>query len=63
MSEIESSLGYRFRDASLIEAALTHPSYGGDHHVEHYQRLEFLGDAVLESYVSAASIRLASRKR
>lgn len=31
-----------------METALTHPSYGDDHHVPHYQRLEFLGDAVFE---------------
>jgi len=45
-------LGYRFRDAKLMVTALTHPSYGGDHHVPHYQRLEFLGDAVLELAIS-----------
>ncbi len=37
---------------SLLETALTHPSFGGDHHVPHYQRLEFLGDAVLELAIS-----------
>ena len=45
-------LNYTFRDIRLLEPALTHPSYGGDHHVPHYQRLEFLGDAVLELAVS-----------
>ena len=45
-------LGYRFQNSQLLETALTHPSYGGDHHVPHYQRLEFLGDAVLELAVS-----------
>lgn len=57
MNGFEASLGYRFRDPGLMEAALTHPSYGGDHHVEHYQRLEFLGDAVLELHVSEALYR------
>ena len=33
-------LNYTFRDIRLLETALTHPSYGGDHHVPHYQRLE-----------------------
>ncbi len=37
-------LGHRFRDPSLIEAALTHPSCGES---ANYQRLEFLGDRVL----------------
>ena len=35
-----------------METALTHPSYGSDHHTPHYQRLEFLGDAVLELSIS-----------
>ena len=52
MDRFLKELGYRFRDARLLETALTHPSYGGDHHVPHYQRLEFLGDAVLELAVS-----------
>ena len=52
MSVLEDRLGHRFRDRKLLETALTHPSFGGDHHVPHYQRLEFLGDAVLEICVS-----------
>lgn len=50
--ELEARLGYRFKNPKLLETALTHPSFGGDHHVPHYQRLEFLGDAVLELAVS-----------
>ncbi len=49
---LEARIGYTFRDKSLITAALTHPSYAAEHGVEHYQRLEFLGDAVLELAVS-----------
>ncbi len=45
-------LGYYFKDERLLETALTHPSLGGDKHIPHYQRLEFLGDAVLELAVS-----------
>ena len=45
-------LGYRFRDAKLVITALTHPSYGSDYRTQHYQRLEFLGDAVLELAIS-----------
>ena len=52
MEKLCEKLGYRFRDSKLLVTALTHPSYGGDHHVPHYQRLEFLGDAVLELAVS-----------
>ena len=52
MSPVEAKIGYEFRQKKLLTQALTHPSYGGDHHVPDYQRLEFLGDAVLELYIS-----------
>jgi ribonuclease-3 len=52
LDELQQRLGYRFLDEALLQTALTHPSYGGDYHTEHYQRLEFLGDAVLELAVS-----------
>ena len=52
MEELENRIGYHFQNPRLLKTALTHPSYGGDHHVPHYQRLEFLGDAVLELVVS-----------
>ena len=52
MNSFLAALNYRFQDVRLLETALTHPSYGGDYHVPHYQRLEFLGDAVLELAVS-----------
>ncbi len=37
---------------SLLETALTHSSFSNEHDVESYERLEFLGDAVLELVVS-----------
>ena len=52
MNALCEKLDYHFKDMRLLETALTHPSYGGDHHVPHYQRLEFLGDAVLELAIS-----------
>ena len=52
MKELCEKLGYRFKDSKLLVTALTHPSYGGDHHVPDNQRLEFLGDAVLELAMS-----------
>ncbi|KAL5424806.1 hypothetical protein PMIN05_012114 [Paraphaeosphaeria minitans] len=48
----ETLIGYRFRDGSLLLEALTHPSNGIDAKTESYQRLEFLGDAVLDVLVS-----------
>jgi ribonuclease III len=48
-SELEKSLGYRFRSRDLLATALTHPSYRFENAdvSEDNQRLEFLGDAVL----------------
>ena len=54
MLEIQKRIGYTFKDIRLLQTALTHPSFAGDHRVESYQRLEFLGDAVLELCVSEA---------
>ena len=48
LKELEQVLQYTFRNRKLLNVALTHPSMGG----EHNQRLEFLGDAVLEMCVS-----------
>lgn len=51
----QSQLGIRFKDSSLLERALTHRSYLNEHPdeaVEDNERLEFLGDAVLDFIVS-----------
>lgn len=47
--KLEKQIGYRFRKKALLEEALTHPShrYETDSVESDYQRLEFLGDAVL----------------
>jgi ribonuclease III len=49
-SELQKRLGYKFRDEKLLLLALTHPSVAHESGVasEHNQRLEFLGDAVLQ---------------
>ena len=48
-SELETKIGYRFKDKKLLETALTHSSYANEQleeKTESYERLEFLGDAV-----------------
>lgn len=40
------------KDISLYEIAFTHTSYANEHNVESYERLEYLGDAVLELVMS-----------
>jgi len=50
LDAIESRLGYRFRDRSILERALTHRSFANEawrSADRNYERLEFLGDALL----------------
>ena len=47
-SALEAAIGHQFKKPALLRQALTHPSLGHNHN----QRLEFLGDAVLELCVS-----------
>jgi ribonuclease III len=48
--DLQARLGYAFRDSSLLELALTHPSVAHEQGapIQTNQRLEFLGDAVLQ---------------
>ena len=51
LKEFQKTIGYEFRDESLLRQALTHSSYANEHHMKKLsdnERLEFLGDAVLE---------------
>lgn len=51
LKELQTRIGYHFHSRSLLETAVTHTSYANEHRkdgVQHNERLEFLGDAVLE---------------
>lgn len=51
LTELEDKIQYRFQDRRLLRQALTHSSYANEQRInkfEDYERLEFLGDAVLE---------------
>lgn len=53
---LQKSLGVSFKDISLLNKAFIHPSFTGEHgmdHAESNQRLEFLGDSVI--YIIAAT--------
>jgi ribonuclease-3 len=54
MSPIEERIGYKFRNSLLLAEALTHPSLAHETQRYHFdnQRLEFLGDAVLQLVIS-----------
>jgi ribonuclease-3 len=53
VTELEHRLGYAFNDATLLARALTHRSYATDHN----ERLEFVGDGVLNCVIAAALYR------
>jgi ribonuclease III len=53
--EFEKTIGYKFKHDELLKEALTHRSYLNEHpewKLPHNERLEFLGDAVLELVVT-----------
>lgn len=51
MDVLEERIGYRFKDRALLKQAMTHSSFTNEQKIrraQNYERLEFLGDAVLE---------------
>jgi len=54
VTPLEERIGYKFRNSLLLAEALTHPSLGHEAQRYHfdYQRLEFLGDAVLQLIIT-----------
>jgi ribonuclease-3 len=55
LQELENRIGFIFTEKKLLEEALTHRSYLNEHpewELPHNERLEYLGDAVLELIVS-----------
>ena len=55
ISELEERIGYRFNNQMLLKQAVTHSSFTNEQKINkygHYERLEFLGDAVLELIMS-----------
>ena len=55
LKELEKKIGYTFKDSDLLRHAMTHSSFVSEHRLKKLacnERLEFLGDAVLEIVVS-----------
>ena len=50
--ELLKKLGIETKHPEIYETALTHTSYANEHRVESYERIEYLGDAVLELIMS-----------
>ena len=45
-------MGIKINNEELLKTALTHSSYSNEHNCENYERLEYLGDAILEAVTS-----------
>ncbi len=60
MNPLERRIGYKFRNSLLLAEALTHPSLSFERKTYHFdnQRLEFLGDAVLQLVITHHLYRL-----
>ncbi len=55
LEQLEEAIGYHFRERKLLEQAMRHSSYANERHMDkldNNERLEFLGDAVLELITS-----------
>ncbi|MFI5335993.1 MAG: ribonuclease III [Opitutales bacterium] len=65
LAQLQHRLDYRFRDPARLELALTHPSFLNESGAakESNQRLEFLGDAVLQLILSEELFRLYPHER
>ena len=48
IEELENSIKYIFKDKELLKTALTHTSYAHEKGISSYEKLEFLGDSILE---------------
>ena len=45
---LEENIGYTFKNINLLKNALTHTSYANEHNIQSNEKLEFLGDSILE---------------
>lgn len=48
LEKLEQEIGYTFKNKELIKTALTHTSYAYEHNKESNEKLEYLGDSILE---------------
>ena len=52
LEEFEKNIGYSFKNKNLLKTALTHTSYANDNKKESNEKLEYLGDSILEFITS-----------
>ena len=48
IEKLEKSIGYEFKNKELLKRAITHVSFANENNVKSYEKLEFLGDSILE---------------
>lgn len=48
LERFEENIGYKFKNKALLKNALTHTSYAFENHIQSNEKLEFLGDSILE---------------
>ncbi len=63
LAVLEERIGYVFTDKALLKTALTHTSFANEHGCTHNERMEFLGDAVLETVSSDLLYHLYPEKK
>ena len=53
LNELQERINYQFTNEQLLQEALTHTSYSNENHLSfNYERLEFLGDGILQAISS-----------
>ena len=55
LDALQENIQYKFKNIELLKTALTHTSYAYDHDIQSNEKLEFLGDSILE-FVSSEYI-------
>ena len=55
LEQLERNIGYTFKNKMLLKKALTHTSYANENKIESNEKLEFLGDSILE-FISSKHI-------
>jgi ribonuclease-3 len=64
LDQLQARIGYTFRDPTLLRSALTHTSLAAEiPDADNNQRLEFLGDAVLQILLAEALFHLFPQER
>ena len=52
LEKLEKNIGYTFKNKELLKKALRHTSYANERNLESNEKLEFLGDSILEFLTS-----------